>query len=107
MRRLIVHRARALACFAMPYYCIPGDDAAALCANTAEAKALGIPVRNGQTVSVTIGTGEQPFFVAAFGENKTMTTGVAMVPSGTEDVHYTIITDYAGERRLSLRLVEG
>ena len=111
MRQLILRRERALACFATPYYCLMGREREEFLAWLAEQapgalmeRGAGIPLRNGETVALEIGEEETAFFVAAYLEKRSLVTGQAVIPPGTEDVRYMVRTSYDGYRRLSLSL---
>ena len=112
MRRLIVHRQRALACFAMTYYCLPSPirpliegmetgDVPALC------RKHGVPLRSGETAAMEIGEAPFEFFAVACLDGRSLIMDTCAIPAGTEDVRYDIITDYDGFRRLQVRLAPG
>lgn len=112
MRHLILHRQRALACFAMKYCCIlnrdreaflrspEGQDPLALLGS-----GIGPVLRNGETVSIDIGDGGCTFFVAACLDGRNLVTDEVVIPPGTEDAAYVIRTDYDGYKRLSICVV--
>lgn len=109
MRHLIVHRERALACFAMKYDCILDREQAEFLAslegqdrNELMLNGAGVPMRNGETVSIELDEGEHRFFVAVCLESRTMTTNDLTIPAGTEDAEITVRTDYNGDRKLEI-----
>ena len=109
MRHLIVHRERALACFAMKYDCVldreqadflaelEGTDRGELMLN-----APGVPMRNVETITIELDEGEHRFFVAACLESRTMTTNDLTIPAGDADAEITVRTDYNGDRKLEI-----
>ncbi len=108
MRRLIIHRQRALACFGVPYYCVPGDDIGAVLSMPSGMTPDGVAVANGQTVTILIDEAQPGrFFAAMKNGSRCLVTQPVTIPNGTEDVSFTIITDFDGLRRLQLRIVEG
>lgn len=109
MRQLIVHRQRALACFAMTYYCLPGPtrkffDGAPESELPALCQTYGVPLRSGETAAMQIDDAPFEFFAAACLDKRTLLTDSCTVPAGTEDVRFQIITDYDGFRHLQVRL---
>lgn len=112
MRKLIVHRQRALAMFAMKYHCVLDRERETF---LAELKEREEPVHlwdetegtlaNGQTVSFDIGEGEHTLFVVACLEGRDLATETVAIPAGTADTAYVVVTDYDGNRRLGLRLL--
>ncbi len=107
MRRLTIHRQRGLACFGVPYFCIPGSDTAALDALLPGQYQEGVALSNGQKVTIRISERPGQFFVALCTASRRLTTELGEIPAGDEDVCYTVITEYDGNRRLQLRLAEG
>mgnify|MGYP004603669243 CR=1 FL=1 len=104
MRRLIVHRQRALACFAMTYYCLPGHVRPLIDgAETGDVPAL----RSGETAAMEIGEAPFEFFAVACLEGRNLVMDTCAVPAGTEDVRYTIVTDFDGYKKLQVRLEPG
>ena len=109
MRHLIVHRERALAYFAMKYDCVldreqadflaelEGKDRGELMLN-----APGVPMRNGETITIELDEGEHRVFVAACLESRTMTTNDLTIPAGDADAEITVRTDYNGDRKLEI-----
>jgi hypothetical protein len=109
MRRLIVHRQRALACFAMTYYCLPGHvrpliDGAETGAVPALCREHGVPLRSGESAAVEIGEEPFEFFAVACLDGRNLVMDTCTIPAGTEDVRYTIVTDFDGYKRLQVRL---
>lgn len=112
MRRLIVHRERALACFAMKYHCVIDRDREEF---LAELKDRDQPVHlwgereralsNGQTISIDIGEERTTFFVVACLDGWDLATEEVVIGPGKEDVSYVVLTDYDGNRRLGIRVV--
>ncbi len=112
MRRLIVHRQRALACFAMTYYCLPGHvrpliDGAETGAVPALCREHGVPLRSGESAAVEIGEEPFEFFAVACLDGRNLVMDTCAIPAGTEDVRYTIVTDFDGYKRLQVRLEPG
>lgn len=109
MRQLIVHRQRALACFAMTYYCLPGPtrklfDGAPEAELPALCKTYGVPLANGESAAMQIDDTPFSFFAAACLGGRTVLTESCAIPAGTADVRFQIITDYDGFRHLQVRL---
>ena len=109
MRHLIVHRERALACFAMKYDCILDTEQAEFLAslegkdrNELMMNGAGVPMRNGETVSIELDEGEHRFFAAVCLESRTMTTNDLTIPAGDADVEVAVRTDYNGDKRLEI-----
>ncbi len=109
MRHLIVHRERALACFAMKYDCVldreQADFLAELKGKDREELMLnapGVPMRNGETITIELDEGEHRFFAAACLESRTMTTNDLTIPAGDADAEITVRTDYNGDRKLEI-----
>ena len=112
MRRLIVHRQRALACFAMTYYCLPGRvrpliDGAEEGEIPGLCREHGVPLRSGETAAMEIGEAPFEFFAVACLDGRSLIMDTCAIPAGTEDVRYDIITDYDGFRGLQVRLAPG
>jgi hypothetical protein len=111
MRTCIVHRERALACFSIPYFCLLDEDRAALVAGL-EGKdqaallqtSAGVPIRNGQTLRLPIPETGARFFVAAYLGGRNVISDEFVIPAGSEDVSFTIFTEYDGCRRLDVRV---
>ena len=109
MRHLIVHRERALACFAMKYDCVLDREQADFLAEL-EGKdreelmlnAPGVPMRNGETITIELDEGEHRFFVAACLESRIMTTNDLTIPAGDADAEINVRTDYNGDRKLEI-----
>lgn len=111
MRHLILRRERALACFATKYDCVvnrdrgefldwlTGQDLPRLML-----QGVGVPVRNGETVTLDIGEEAATFFVAAYLEKRVLITEAAEIPAGEQDVRFVVRTEYDGYRRLTLTL---
>lgn len=112
MRNLILHRQKALACFAMKYHCIVNEDREAF---LRELAASDQPVhlfdqtdralRNGETITLPIPEEGCRFFVVACLNGWDLPTEDVVVPPGTSDVRYTVVTDFDGNRSLSLRIL--
>ena len=112
MRHLIVHRERALACFAMKYHCIVGRDRETFLQELARQDQPvhlwdgSFPVLgNGQTLSIEIGAEGCTFFVVACLDGRDLATEEVTVGPGHGDVSYVVRTDYDGNRRLGIRLL--
>lgn len=112
MRRLILHRERALACFAMKYHCILDRDRDGFLHELKE-REQGIhlwndgecSLKNGQTIQVELSEGEHTFFVVACLDGRDMATEPVVIRPGEEDVYWTVRTDYDGSRRLGILLL--
>lgn len=114
MRQLIVHRERALACFAMKYHCIlnrdrgeflawlEGQDRQALLEWESEHM-----LRNGETIAIPVGEEAGSLLAAVCLEGRDLVTEAVAYPAGSEDLRYVIRTDYDGCRRLQLTLEPG
>lgn len=112
MRRLIIHRERALACFAMKYHCMINRDREEFLAQLREDTQ---PVHlwdegeyalsNGQTISIPIEDRGCRFFVVACLDGRDLATDEVVVPPGEGDVSCLVRTDYDGNRRLGIRLI--
>ncbi len=110
MRYLILQRERALAAFALTYYCHLNRDRQA---HMEQLQAMADPrleatgdygIKNGQTIRIPISEEENRFFMGIYTQTKNHVSGQVPVPAGTEDVTYRIITDYDGDKRLSFRI---
>jgi hypothetical protein len=111
MRHITIHRERALAAFALKYYCVFDRDSerfiAELEANEATARFAhvgDVSLRNGEKIRVGMDEEEHTFFAMIYTENKNIATNTVTVPAGTEDMAYQIITDYDGYRTLSFTI---
>ena len=111
MRHLILHRERALACFATKYDCVLNRDRGEFLDWLAGqelpqlmVQGVGTPLRNGETVTLDIGEEAATFFVAVYLEKRALVTETAEIPAGDGDVRYVVRTDYDGFRRLRLTL---
>lgn len=112
MRNLHITRERALACFALPYHCVIGQtigehlrrvevqERAALMTSRENA------VRNGETVCIPIDEAESTLFVIAYQEHGALTTEELPIPAGAAELHYTVATQFDGDRRLYLTLTK-
>lgn len=109
MRKLILHRQKALACFAMKYHCIVNQDKECF---LRELAALDQPVhlidetdfalRNGETIALPLSEDGCRFFVVACLNGWDLPTNEIVVEPGTDDVFYTVVTDFDGNRRLRI-----
>ena len=112
MRKLVIHRERALACFAMKYHCIVGRERESFLAQLGE-QGPGIhlwdgdepTLQNGQTLSLQIGEEAVSFFVVACLDGRDLATEEVNIPVGEEDVYYTVRTDFDGDKRLGIHLL--
>lgn len=114
MRKLIVHRERALACFAMKYHCVVDRDREEFLRALAEEEGSihlwdegDHALKNGQTISIELGEGRCTFFVVACLDGRDMATETVVIGPGGEDVYFTVVTDYDGNRRLAIRVEPG
>ena len=110
MRKLIVHRERALACFAMKYHCVVGEDREEFLRRLAEEEepihlwnSGGYTLRNGERIAIPIGTEGGRFFVVACLDGRVISTETLLVPPGEEDAECTVFTDFDGNKRLGIR----
>ena len=114
MRRLYVKRQRALACFGTTYHCILGQSPEAHLRWVQEQDRTELmqahgsnALRNGETICLELDEGANSLFVIAYLEQRELMTQAVPIPPGTEDLLCTVVTEYDGYRRLSLRLVPG
>ena len=114
MRKLYVKRQRALACFGTAYHCVLGqspEEHLRWAANQDRKDLMRYTgpgsLANGQTICLELDEGPTTIFVAAYLENRDLTTPVLPIPSGDQDLLCTVVTNYDGNRRLSLELVPG
>lgn len=107
MRDLILRRQRALACFALPYFCVLDGDSAALVEGWTPQRGApsSLALRNGERMRIALGEETHTLFVAVCTEQKVCVTETVVLPSGAQDEDYTVVTDYDGCRRLQFRLV--
>ena len=110
MRKLIVHRERALACFAMKYHCIVNEDREEFlrCLGEEDASihlwnSRGYSLRNGERISIPIGEEGCRFFVLACLDGRDIATETLFVPAGEEDAFCTVFTDFDGNKKLGIR----
>lgn len=110
MRYLILHRERALAAFALTYYCHLNrdrqkhmEDLSHMSDPRLEAQG-DYGLKNGQTLKIPIDETEGQFFMGIYTQTKNHVSGQVPIPAGTEDVAYRIITDYDGDKRLAFRI---
>lgn len=113
MRKLILHRQRALIAFALKYYCVTGQDRAAFMARLPQEKAAAwagqspFPsLRNGETITIDLPETGGSFFVAVFLEDRSIVTEPVVIGPGTEDVEYMILTDRAPYKGMGVALAE-
>lgn len=110
MRELTVHRQRALACFAMEYYCVVGQDREVFLRGLAEQegpvhRCAAPALKNGQTIAGSIGEEETSLFVVACLDGRDLATETVTIPAGQEDAAYEVITDFDGDRKLAICIV--
>ena len=110
MRKLIVHRERALACFAMKYHCIVNEDREEFLRRLGEEDASihlwnsrGYSLRNGERISISMGKEGCSFFVVACLDGRDLATETILIPPGEEDAECTVFTDFDGNRKLGIR----
>ena len=112
MRRLVIHRERALACFAMKYHCIVGRERERFLEELSK-QGPGVhlwdgdepTLQNGQTIGIVIGEEPVSFFVVACLDGWDLATEEVTIPAGEGDVYFTVRTDFDGDKRLSLQLI--
>lgn len=110
MRYLILERERALAAFALTYYCHLNRDRQAHMEalsrmSDPRLEAQGdYGLKNGQTIRIPIEESEGQFFIGIYTQAKNHVSGQVPIPAGTEDVAYRIITDFDGNKRLAFRI---
>lgn len=112
MRNLYIKRERALACFALPYHCVLGQDIESHLSwvRTQDRDALmtlRIPgsMRNGETCCLSIDEKESSIFVIAYLAHGELVTESLPIPAGTKDLHYTVETRYNGDNQLFIVLL--
>jgi hypothetical protein len=111
MRQLILHRQRALACFALRYHCILNEERASFLAKLTQRDNLELMgevsdyvLRNGETIAIPIDEGENTFFAAIYLEKKQLATEPVVIAPGTEDVRYQIVTDFNGANQMTISI---
>lgn len=111
MRKLTLHRERALACFAVKYYCVIDQDQEAflqsLIGQDQEQMMLsgeGVPLRNGETIQIELDENAHSFFAVVYLQSRNMTTEPAEIPAGDADVSFTIHTNFNGDKQLNFSL---
>ena len=114
MRYLYVKRQRALACFGTAYHCVLNQPLAEhlAWAETQDRETLmrlrdDQTLRNGETICMALGEGPGSLFVIAYLENRNLTTRELPIPPGDQDLLCTVVTEFDGNRRISLELVPG
>ena len=114
MRKLYVKRQRALACFGLAYHCVLNQSQAEHLKwvkdqDREDLMHLRGPgsMRNGETVCLELDEGPGSIFVAAYPEHGVLMTREIPIPPGREDLLCTVVTNYDGNRKLSLELVPG
>ncbi len=105
MRKLILHRQRALAAFAIRYHCFLNRAPQAVVHGASVDSDFSL--RNGESVSRKIIEEGGSFRVAAYLESRAVIPDTVIIPHGTDDAEYTIITDFDHYLGLSLRVVPG
>lgn len=111
MRKLIIHRQRALAAFALTYFVHVNKDREAHLQELSQMenprmKASGdFGLRNGQTVAIPMEETGGNFFVGIYTQERNHVSPQISIAPGTEDVAFEIITDFDGNKRLAFRLV--
>ena len=113
MRKIIISRHRALACFGVSYHCVLGM--------TPEEHLSWVRERNrdilmqfhspasmgnGETICIGLDDNASTIFVIAYLEKKELMTEVLPIPAGYEDLHFIVETEFDGNRRLSLKLFQ-
>ncbi len=114
MRKLYIKRQRALACFGLCYHAIVGVSQETHLAWVRQQPREELlryhgpeSLRNGETIALDIGEAESSVFVVAYLQQRELMTRLLPIPPGTEDLLCTVVTNYDGNRRLSLELVPG
>jgi len=114
MRKLYVKRQRALACFGTAYHCILGQsrEEHIRWAEQQDRKTLmqredPSALLNGETVCLEMEDAPSSLLVAAYLENRILTTQLVPIPAGTGNLLCTVVTHFDGARRLYLELVPG
>ena len=112
MRKLYVTRQRALACFGLLYHCVLGtsrEDHLAWTENQNREELMcdigHNAVRNGETICLELGEEATSLFVIAYLEKRNLITQTVSIPAGTDDLRVSIVTDYDGNRKLSIILI--
>jgi hypothetical protein len=112
MRELILHRRRALASFALRYFCVmdqnPAAFMSALEADPATARFANrgdYALRNGESIRIPLDEEAHTFFIAIYTESHNLVTNVISVSPGPQSEEYSIITDYNGYDKLAYYVV--
>ena len=113
MRKLLISRQRALACFGTAYHCILGQSiedherwASEQNRNELMTGHDRNSIRNGETIVLEIPEEATTMFVIAYLEQRNLISQLLDIPAGHDDLHYAVITNFDGNRRLSLELRE-
>ena len=114
MRKLYLTRQRALACFGTAYHCILGKSKEEHLEWVRQQPRKDLmqyhgpeSVRNGETVCLELGEEASSLFVIAYLEQRELMTRTLPIPAGDEDLWISVITNFDGNRRLSLQLAPG
>lgn len=103
MRRLIIHRQRALMAFGIRYYCVLDRDREEYLKDLeARREPMGVPVENGGNAVLEMDAGAHSFFVVAPRESRPIITGEIPVPPGEEDAVFAILTDMRQGMRIAV-----
>jgi hypothetical protein len=111
MRHISIRRERALAAFALKYYCVFDRNSEEFIAElernevTARFAHVGdVSLRNGERIRVGMDEEEHTLFVMIYTENKNIATNTVTIPAGAEEPSYQIITDFDGYRSLTFSI---
>ena len=114
MRKLYVTRKRALACFGLAYHCILGKSKEEHLSWVEEQSRQVLmqshgptAIRNGETLCLELGEGQSSLFVIAYLEQRNLMTQIIPIPAGDKDLWVSVITEFDGNRRISMKLIPG
>ena len=115
MRNLCIFRERALFCFGNLYYVvfnkskedvIAKADSLGFVAVQQDPELAAIGIRNGARVTIEIPETEGRMLIAVYRESSPLLSEVVELPEGSDDLSFTIKTDYNGRNKMSLNLLQ-
>ena len=111
MRRLTIHRKKALAGFAVPYFCFIDTDMTSFCGKmphedfiTRADENYAVSFKNGESKTMLIDDEQHVLSAVIWRQVGNYVMLPALVPAGTEDLSYSLITDYNGNDVLEFYL---
>jgi hypothetical protein len=111
MRKLILHRERALAGFALLHYAVVDQDKTEFLRIQDQKPYTCRPehggdfaLRNGESRQVELDDGEHTLFVVVYLESRRIVTETMTIPAGTEDARFTIFTEFDGYHSVNIVL---